>query len=356
MSSHSNPDRVLPRGAKWAFTTRHVDRTRYDSLDPDVGRAISGDLLLARVDAIGTHRRLQLAEGRHSDLYQDDLVVVACGDRYASDQFEGIAALDPAGCDLLAGGGVAGTARRQHDRLSRPTRLVPIGLLVDPQGRVLNLEQFAIVAEPAGQRPLVIGVVGTAMNSGKTTTVTSLVKGLARAGLEVAAIKATGTGAFGDVHAYADAGATVVADFTDAGLVSTYRQPIPRIEAALGRLLAHVAARNVDVAVVELADGILQAETSALLRSPTTRRLFDGFVFAGGDALGVAAGIDWLAGVGITPVATSGLVSRSPLAMAEAEAATNVPVVTRESLLDPADATAILAQVRPRATLGRVAA
>ena len=51
---------------------------------------------------------------------------------------------------------------------------------------------------------------------------------------EVAALKATGTGAFGDFNAYTDAGAGYVADFTDVGMVSTYRQPLSRIEAGLG--------------------------------------------------------------------------------------------------------------------------
>jgi hypothetical protein len=184
------------------------------------------------------------------------------------------------------------------------------------------------------------------MNAGKTTALASLAHGLARAGHAVAALKATGTGAFGDVHAYADAGARFVADFTDVGMVATYRQPLERIEAGLVCLLGHAAARHCSVALVEFADGVFQDETTALLRSERTRALLDGIVFAAGDALGAVGGTTWLASVGLEPVAVTGLISRSPLASREAERAAGVRVVARDELLDPAGATALLATVK----------
>ncbi len=336
----------LSRRAKWAFTTRRVDQAQGHGLDRDVARAISGDLVLGRVEEVGAHRRLQLASGRYAELYEHDLIVAVCGDRYASDQFEGIAAIAPNGADLLAGGGVVGTMRERHQRMNRPTRIRPIGLVADASGVAVNVADFALPPAPDDARPLVIGIVGSAMNSGKTTAAASLVRGLVRAGRRVAAIKGTGTGAFGDVHAYADAGAAFVADFTDAGMVSTYRQPLARLEAALKLTLAHAADDGAEVAVLEIADGVFQAETAALLRSPRARRLFDGFVFAGGDPLAAAGGVSWLTKAGIPPVAVTGLLSRSSLAAAEAEAATGIPVLAREELLDPAGATALLARVR----------
>jgi molybdopterin-guanine dinucleotide biosynthesis protein len=332
--------------AKWAFTTRRVPRAHAAGLDAHLDRTVAGDLVLARVETIGAHRRLQLAASRFAELYEGDLVVVACGDRYASDQFEGVAELDPAGADLLAGGGVIGRMRARNARVAAPTRLTPIGRVTGADGTVLNLASYALPSAPASRRPVVVGVVGAAMNAGKTTAVASLAHGLARAGHAVAALKATGTGAFGDVHAYADAGACFVADFTDAGMVATYRQPLERIEAGLERLLDHAAAAGCSVALVEFADGVFQHETAALLRSERTRARLDGIVFAAGDALGAAGGVAWLRNVDLEPVAVTGMVSRSPLAASEAEAATNVRVVSRDELLDPAGATALLATVR----------
>ncbi len=332
--------------AKWAFTTRRVPRAHAAGLDAHLDRTVAGDLVLARVETIGAHRRLQLAAGRFAELYEGDLVVVVCGDRYASDQFEGVAELVAGGADLLAGGGVIGRMRARNARVAAPTRLTPIGRVTGADGAVLNLAAYALPSAPASRRPVVVGVVGAAMNAGKTTAVASLAHGLARAGHAVAALKATGTGAFGDVHAYADAGARFVADFTDVGMVSTYRQPLERIEAGLECLLDHAVAQRCAIALVEFADGIFQHDTAALLRSQRTRARLDGIVFAAGDALGAAGGVAWLRNVDLEPVAVTGMVSRSPLAASEAEAATNVRVVSRDELLDPAGATALLATVR----------
>ena len=113
-----------------------------------------------------------------------------------------------------------------------------------------------------------IGVVGTSMNSGKTLATAQLVLGLRRAGFRVGAIKITGTGAFGDFNEYADSGAHYVADFTDAGMVTTYREPLDRIKSATETLVAEAGARGCDIVVMEVADGLLQRETAAIIADP----------------------------------------------------------------------------------------
>jgi hypothetical protein len=331
--------------AKWAFSTRRVRHADVTSLSDRLSDARSGDLVLARVERIGSHKRVQLDAGRPSTLYIGDLIVLACGDRYASDQFEGIARLDPAGADMLAGGGVLGQMRQRHSRMAPPTRLIPLGLLCDASGKVINLDRYALAPASPPVGMTVITVVGAAMNSGKTTAVASLAHGLSRAGHQVAALKATGTGAFGDFNAYVDAGAHYVADFVDAGMVSTYRQPLARIEAGLDNLLAHAAAKGCGVAVVEIADGVFQKETADLLRQPRRRDGFAAVVFAAPDPLAAAGGTAALRAIGIEPAALTGMVSCSPLAIDEAEGATGISVLTRAALCDPAYASALLAQV-----------
>ncbi|MCG8691196.1 MAG: hypothetical protein MI806_08295 [Minwuiales bacterium] len=331
--------------AKWAFSTRRVDRGDAVSLIDDLAQAVSGDVVLGRVERIGSHKRIQLAAGRASTLYVGDLVVLACGDRYAPDQFEGLAELDPEGADMLAGGGVLGRMRHRHARMSAPTQVVPLGLLADAAGNRINLADYAL---DKAERPIgmaVIGVVGASMNSGKTTAVASLAHGLSAAGHRVAAIKATGTGAFGDFNAFVDTGARYVADFTDAGMVSTYLQPLDRIEAGLDTLLAHAARDGCEVAVVELADGVFQKETADLLRKPKVRDGFAGVIFAAPDALAAAGGCTALRGMGIEPAAVTGMVSCSPLGAAEAETATGIGVIARDALCDPAAANALLGRM-----------
>ncbi len=329
--------------AKWAFSTRRVPREHAVRLSESLPDATSGDLVLGRVERIGSQKRIQLAEGRNSMLYEGDLVVLACGNRYAPDQFEGLAELDPNGADLLAGGGVLGRMRHRHARMSAPTRVVPLGLLATGSGKVINLADYALQHAPRPDELTVICAVGASMNAGKTTAVASLAHGLSRAGHRVAAIKATGTGSFGDFNAFVDTGATYVADFTDAGMVSTYRQPLERIEAGLDTLLAHAAYDGCEVAVVELAEGVFQKETADLLKNQKIRNGFAGVMFAAPDALAAAGGCTALRAMGVEPAALTGMVSCSPLGAAEAEAATGVRVITRDALCDPAQANALLA-------------
>ncbi len=331
--------------AKWAFSTRRVVRRDAVGLLNMLDQASSGDLVLGRVERIGSHKKIQLAKGRASELYMGDLVVLACGDRYAPDQFEGLAELDPEGSDMLAGGGVLGRMRHRHAKMSAPTRIIPLGLLANASGRNINLADYALerAARPSDLK--VVGVVGASMNSGKTTAVAGFAHGLSRAGYRVAAIKATGTGAFGDFNAFVDTGAAFVADFTDAGMVSTYRQPLLRIESGLDSLLAHAKRDGCDLAVVELADGVFQKETADLLKKPQVRDGFAGMIFAAPDALAAAGGSAALRALGIEPAALTGMVSCSPLGAAEAETATGIEVVTRATLCDPAKANALLSRI-----------
>ena len=68
----------------------------------------------------------------------------------------------------------------------------------------------------------VILVVGSAMNSGKTTTAGTLARALSRANFSVAAGKITGTAAGKDARFFEACGARPVLDFTSAGYPSTY--------------------------------------------------------------------------------------------------------------------------------------
>ncbi|MDX8348107.1 hypothetical protein SLH49_08920 [Cognatiyoonia sp. IB215446] len=323
-------------GAKWSFVTRRVRRSNIKLLNHDLAAAETGDLVLAEVQEIGSHKRLQLHDGRFSILFPKDRVVLACGDRFAEDQFEGIAVLSADGADLLAGGGVVGHMRTRNGRVGRPTRLSVIGRVADGEGRVINLADVAL-DKVQGPRPRrVIGVLGTGMNAGKTAAAAGLINGFARSGQMVAAIKATGTGSFGDVHHYEAAGAAKVLDFTDAGLASTYRQPLDCLEIATRTLLT--AATDCDIAVVELADGVSQVETAQLLRRPGYRALFDAFVLAAPGALAARGALHWLSSEAqIAPIALSGLMTQAPLAVAEAEQL-SLPVFSRETLADPATA------------------
>lgn len=330
--------------AKWAFSARRIPMSEAVGLSGDVTCAKAGQLLLGRVMTVGQHGRVQLVTGRPSILYPGDLIVMPCGARYAPDQFEGLAEIDPEGCDMLAGGGCLGRMVWRHDKMKPPTRVQPLGLLTNAADQFLSTMDFAVsTAETQTTIPLII-VIGTSMNSGKTTATVALTHGLTRAGFKVAALKGTGTGSFGDVNEYADAGAAFVADFTDAGMVTTYLEPLSRVKSGIADLLAAAERAGAQVAVMELADGIFQKETAALLADTDFMARVAGSVFACGDAVAAAGGVSTLAQLSIKPLCLTGLLSCSPMASAEATAVTGVAVVGRSGLLDPAVAAGLLAQ------------
>lgn len=320
--------------AKWTFTTRRVNRGDVQGLSTNYAHARAGDLVLCEIAEIGQHKKIQLAERRVSTSYPGDLVVLCLGDRYAPDQFLASAVIDDDLIDLVAGGGVVGRIDAAHDFMEEPTRLRPIGLLTGGHGQVLNVADYALPAMPANDAVTVIGVFGASMNSGKTTAATSLAHGLMRSGFAVAGVKATGTGAFGDFNSFEDGGAPAL-DFTDAGMATTFRMPLERIEAGFDTLVATAAARGAEVVVVEIADGVFQQETREILRSSRIRDRLDGILFAAPDALSALGGVMVLGQIGLAPFAISGMVSCSPLAATEAAEVTGLPILTREDLWSP---------------------
>jgi molybdopterin cofactor biosynthesis protein B len=318
--------------AKRAFVTRRmaIDTACFLARPAMAPRA--GDILLARVTSLGQHSRLELATGRRSHMFVGDEIIVAYGERYATDQFHSKLPEDFSDCDLVAAGGIASQVIEKSAKIRNATCISPLGLLADAEGQPLNLAQAALPAigadEPSANHPQIIAVVGSAMNAGKTTTAANIVHCLKRAGVNVAACKATGTGAGGDVWRLRDAGAEPVYDFTDAGYASTYNVPADDIQKILRTLVGNIAREGAEAIIVEVADGLFQRETQELLQSEYFHSLVDNIVFAAGDAISAAAGVQILDAWGFTPAAISGALTASPLAVAETESITGMPVLT----------------------------
>jgi hypothetical protein len=320
--------------AAWAFTTRRVRMGTFGFIHEGVAPR-AGDLVLARVDVIAHHTALQLPDGRRKTLFPGDEIVVAYGNRYAPNQFEAVVPKTLGPCQLVAAGGIAGKALSWHARVSKgPTQITPIGLLAGSAGEPVNLRDYALppVARLCAPWPVTVAVAGTAMDSGKTQTAAYLVKGLIFAGLRVAYAKVTGTGSGGDTWFLKDAGANPVLDFTDAGLASTYLVPPEEIERVFVTIVAHLARSKPDAIVLEVADGVLQAETAALLVSPAFREIVGGIIFAANDAMGAVAGGSWLRSNDLPVIGLGGVLTSAPLQREESEKATGLPVFSRTDL------------------------
>lgn len=341
----STPARL--RRAKRACTVRHVPELAATQLITGPATAPRvGDLVLARVQRVGKHTTLEGMDSRRSTLFVGDEIIVAYGARYAPDQFDAEVPPDLGPCHLAAGGGVAARVVARHGSVSAPTELQPLGLLADAAGRRLNLADFCNPnhggAAALAVRPTTIASLGTSMNAGKTTSAAYLVRGLTRAGLRVGAAKVTGTGSGNDPCLLRDAGAALVLDFTDFGHASTARLELGALLSVLDRVQAAMAQAGMQALVMEVADGLLQRETAMLLRAPHFAQRVDACLFSSGEAMGAVAGLHWLQQQRLPVLALAGAMTRSPLARAEAEAATGLPALGLTELGDPGTALRLL--------------
>lgn len=323
--------------AKQAFSTRRVPKAAIRGVNSARRKPHPGDVVLARVEEIGRLRRVELPTGRKSTLYEGDELILTYGNRYAPDAYEALIPNDLGPCDLAAAGGLASHVVETNlsfaDEQRRPTKLIPVGLCVGQNGDVLNLSDFAISAptSSASKAP-VITVFGASMNAGKTTTVAGIIRGLTRLGKRVGAAKITGTCSGGDLWKFHDAGAYRAYDFTDAGLATSYKESLTTVRTHAHKLVNRLNTDGCDVIVVEIADGLHQQETAALLQDLSFRALVDHWVFAADNASSIAIGMTIVNTYNLTISGVSGSVTASPLALREAEQLTQAPIYSLQEL------------------------
>lgn len=329
------------RAAKRGFSVRNVPMSALRTVDDRTRRPQPGDIVLARVMEVGRLAGVQTPGGRKSSLYPDDEVVLVYGNRYAPDAYEADCPSNLGLCELAAAGGLAGKVRETNQKFasqkSPPTLLRPIGLFVNTDGEPLNLVNYPGETERLNERHMpVICVFGASMNAGKTTMAGGIIKGLTAQGMKVGAAKVTGTCSGGDLFTFEDAGAVKAVDFTDAGMVTTYRAEIGQIIDGAETLIAALQNAGCDVAVVEMADGVFQQETAELLRDVRFRALVDHWTFAADSAPSILTGLNIAQALGLEIQAVSGSVTASPLAVREAQAFVDVAILPLPTLWEGA--------------------
>ena len=165
---------------KWSWACRILDHIDYKL---DISCAVEpkvGDLALVQVKRIGHHNSIVTINNKKLRIYVGDLFVGVFGNRYATDAFEGeINGLQ--NLSVLTAAGMIGTVKSKHQDVSKPTGLSFIGFLNDEKGRRINLKELKFHKSlPESQIKNLIVVVGTGMNSGKTTTASKLIKGFSK--------------------------------------------------------------------------------------------------------------------------------------------------------------------------------
>ena len=325
---------------KYGFTTRAVPLEEMARVTPMYAPPRIGDLVLAEVQHLGRHYRMEVRTGHTMALFPGDHIVGAFGNRYATDQYEGYVPTRPVeACDLLSVGGVCGEVASQHASMVDPTRLRIVGLVSDKDERPINQCAFGLPPYVVGDRlessaAEVILVVGSAMNSGKTTAAGTLARALSRANFSVAAGKITGTAAGKDGRFYEACGAWPVLDFTSAGYPSTYMLGLEELLGIYKSILGNLRTANPDYIILEIADGILQRETRMMLGSEVIRGSVDHVFFAASDSLSAEHGVRSVREYGLPLRAIAGSVTQSPLASREAEEAVGMPCMSIERIMN----------------------
>jgi len=324
------------RNYRVSYVLRRVPCQRIVNLIPASSPPKVGDLAMAMITDIGKTAKIEMATGRMGLLYKGEPIAVVFGHRYATAQFEGYADMRAENkCDLLSSGGVCGVVKSKHEATPQPTRLQILGYLADAEKKSLNLSEFSMKPVSFNNRdrwPCVIAVCGGSMDSGKTYTTSGIIHGLVSSGYRVGAGKLTGTAAGRDSWQLLDAGAFNVYDFVDCGLPSTFRCSLEALHRIFDTITSNLAAQGAEYIVLEIADGLLEEETAALLNSAEFRDRVDGFVYAISDPLASIGGVAHLQNLGIKPIALSGRVSQSPLAIQEVEKATALRCLTFNQL------------------------
>lgn len=321
--------------AKRSYITRNVNidlATQVLDISPR-----KGDLLLCQIDKIKQHTRLEDIHGRRNHLYEGDYIIVVAAKRYATDQFCSELPTQQGQCHLVAAGGIAGHVIHRSRQVKGPTEITLLGVLGNQDGLALNLASFApLTHTPSMQENIpVLVIVGSDMNAGKTTTVCACINGLSRQGLKVAGAKLTGTGAGPDYWRMHDAGANAVFDFLDAGYPSTIGLSIDDFLSLLTKFKSAAVTANSQVLILEIADGILQPETKALINSQKFVRQITGAIVAADSATSAMMVTERIIKAEFPVYAISGLFSRSPIACAEIAQESGLPVYTPSDLIKP---------------------
>jgi hypothetical protein len=320
-------------GVKWTWACRRMVKdgpTEAWSLQLDESKPEVGDVAIVEVEKIGHHGRIDTGDGGRLRLYKGDRLACVFGNRYATDVYEG-RVRNVKRLHLLTSSGLVGTVTSRHLDVRRPSRLSFLGYVVDGSGIRLNTRKLFFSPVDRSCSPAVILVIGTGMNTGKTTVTRKILRGLVSQGVHAAGCKLTGTASPRDLREYRSTNPVHAMDFSDFGLPSTYHESPGDLLLLLDSMLETCGRKGADVLVMEVADGFLQRETRMLLESEHLRSLTTGVVLSGACASSAFYGAEYLQKAGFNVWAVSGLMTNSPLFIREFRKSCSIPVATSKT-------------------------
>lgn len=263
------------------------------------GTVIAGRILNSKT----VYNTLEDIHGRKRQLMPGDLIAGALGHRNALHGYVGrvpekVEVGDT--LNVLNLGGVIGECTSWNPDVGQPFQIEVMGTVMHypnfgdrtPQATVI--EQSAELQDESlpDRLPPIAVVVGSSMNSGKTTALCSLLRQFKRSRRNCASAKCTGVSLLGDVLEMRDFGASRSMSFMDLGVITTSPDVGPGIVRAIIRELA---ADQPDAILLELGDGILGSYgVREILAAEDIRRSFKGVILCASDPVGAWGGVQLL--------------------------------------------------------------
>jgi hypothetical protein len=281
--------------------------------------------------ALGERRdygTLELPNGRMAKVVAGNLVAGVLGARQALHGHMGVVPEKIAVGDRLALlniGGVIGHCPSPNRALGPPIPVEILGHVVR-KGAPVNIKDYTLERRetiPAEGTPLVL-ILGTCMNSGKTTAACEVIRLLSNAGVRIAAAKLAGVAALKDTIGMEDNGAVATASFLDCGLPSTVLTP--DLAPIACSVIAHIEQSKPDLIVLELGDGIIGGYNSgSILEDPSVRARTACRVLCANDLVGAWGGVQFLEKRGHKPDIFSGVVTDNAVGTGYIETQLGIP-------------------------------
>lgn len=294
----------------------------------EYGQPSPADVVVAQVESVGKHTRIYTEDRQYSRLYKGDEIIGVVGYRYATDAYHA-PSIDPRRLQLLTNAGLCGTVQERHASAKAPTNLRLVGFLHNGKGAPVNLLKLLYRPRPLSlsvSMPVIL-VVGSGMNSGKTTVASCCAHALASRGRRVALLKLTGSVSHRDLYEFEATGAMYVRDFSSYGFPSTYLITEQQLTGLYQTMLADAMDAAPDVVVAEIADGIFQRETQMLIQSPIVSRMVAGVLLTADCGPSALALTNEISRLGYDNFAVSGKITNAPLFVEELRGRLNAPVI-----------------------------
>ena len=271
----------------------------WDSYEIIPGIGKEGNLVV--VEALsdnGFRTEIEDQTGKNIHISKGDTFIAVLASRHSGTSesgdvpIEGISIKKGIELHLLSAGGIVGIKSGVPAGHKEPMRLACLGL-VAKNNKMIDLISLRSDAHQLKSSAPIVLVCGTSAEVGKTTTATSLIRALADQGLNVAAAKISGTGRMRDILALREAGASMVLDFPEVGLATTYTSA-ERYIPAIHNLFYYLNNARPDIIIAEAGGDIIEANIPTLLKNQQLMQHIKALCLVSGDVLGMMGAVTYL--------------------------------------------------------------